>query len=220
MIKKAVEKKWRAPSYYFHLQKGGHVAAVRSHLGHSQFAHLDIQDFFGSVTRTKLTRSLRKLFGYKLAREWAIESTVYHPRNKKKSIVPYGFVQSQILSSIALRDSALGRLLHRLSTSGTCAVSVYVDDLIISSDNAELTASLVDELVSAASRARFTLVHSGPAVEIGAFNILLSQTVAKISPERIDAFLDVLGSGPSESRKRGILAYVASVCPDQVELLA
>ena len=58
-IKAAVEKAWRPPNFYFHLRSGGHVEAVRSHLENTHFLRVDIQDFFGSVNRTRITRCLK-----------------------------------------------------------------------------------------------------------------------------------------------------------------
>jgi hypothetical protein len=217
-IKKSIEKKWSPPNYYFHLKNGGHVAAVRAHLGNSNFLHLDIQDFFGSINRTRVTRALTKLVGYKLARRWAIDSTVLHPNDGKRSIVPYGFVQSPLICSVSLRDSALGRYLHRISTKSELAVSIYVDDVIISTREVDLIEKVEGELKGAARRARFGLSSKkshGPATEINAFNILVSRGSMAISPERMAAFSHALAQGPSDARRRGILAYIASICPSQ-----
>src|SRR5437763_9770416 len=78
-IKAQMQDKWCPPGYYFHLQRGGHVAAVRSHLESRRFLRADIRNFFGSINRTRVTRCLKPLVGYKVAREWAVNSTVRHP---------------------------------------------------------------------------------------------------------------------------------------------
>ena len=57
-IKKTIEKCWRPPAYFFHLRVGGHVEALRSHLNHDNFLRVDIKDFFGSISRTRVTRCL------------------------------------------------------------------------------------------------------------------------------------------------------------------
>src|SRR5262245_45013433 len=108
-IKKAVEKYWKKrPRYFYHLRAGGHIAALRSHLGNSTFVRLDITDFFGSINRSRITRCLVPMVGFKKAREWANASTVIDPGNPKRWIVPFGFVQSPILASLCLEQSALG----------------------------------------------------------------------------------------------------------------
>jgi hypothetical protein len=106
-IKLAIERRWTPPPYYFHLRRGGHVQALSSHVGNYIFARLDIQNFFGSINRTRVTRCLTSKFGYKQAREWANASTVVD-RDTKRSFVPFGFVQSPIVASLCLSESALG----------------------------------------------------------------------------------------------------------------
>lgn len=167
-----------------------------------------------------MTRCLKRLVGYSLARRWAVDSTVLHPDDKKKTIVPYGFVQSQLIASICLFESALGRRLHLLSKRTGVAVSVYVDDVIVFTRDELLINELHVELLTAASRAGLQLNPvGGPASEIRAFNIVLSEHSMFICSERLQAFSATLTSGASESQKRGILGYVASVCPVQLVAL-
>jgi hypothetical protein len=222
LIKQGLEAKWVAPDYYYHLRKGGHVAALRAHVSNSNFLHLDIQDFFGSINRTRITRCLKSLVGYPIARRWAIDSTLRHPVEKKRMIVPYGFVQSQLVASICFFESALGRYLHRLSKRTGVAVSVYVDDVIVSTRDTVLINVLHNEVLTAATRARLGLNPTksiGPAAEISAFNIVLSELSMSIHPERLKAFSVALASGASESQRQGILGYVESVCPTQLGAL-
>ena len=89
-IKKSIKECWKPPSYYYHLRSGGHVSALKSHLKHAAFLHLDVQDFFGSINKTRVTRCLKSKVGYAIAREWANISTVIDPRDKKKYIIPFG----------------------------------------------------------------------------------------------------------------------------------
>ncbi len=59
--------------------------------------------FFHSVTRTKVHRSLRALsFTQVEALDYASESTVRLPGGPRRFVVPYGFVQSPLLTSLAL----------------------------------------------------------------------------------------------------------------------
>ncbi|RYF61168.1 MAG: hypothetical protein EOO27_03170, partial [Comamonadaceae bacterium] len=134
-IKKAIEERWTPPPYYFHLRAGGHVEALRMHLKHTCFARIDIQDFFGSINRTRVTRCLTSKFGYAVARAYANASTVPAPKTTR-TIVPFGFVQSQIVAALCLAESALGVYLDRLASDSAIALTVYVDDIIVSCSDA------------------------------------------------------------------------------------
>lgn len=217
-IKAEVGRVWLPPDFYFHLRAGGHVEAVRSHMENTQFLHLDIQDFFGSVNRSRITRCLKSRFPYATAREWANESTVRHPSDATKYILPYGFVQSPILASLALADSSLGRVLQALAKSPKTAVSVYVDDIIVSADDSARLESHLVAIREAAQRSRFPLNASkeeGPAPSITAFNIELAHSRLMIQSERLDALIQAYGDVGNVRRQAGILNYVQSVNPTQ-----
>lgn len=213
-IKKNIQAKWKPPSYYYHLRSGGHVAALRSHVDHTSFLHLDIQDFFGTINKTRVTRCLKPIFGYKQAREWANASTVPHPSDAKRTIVPYGFVQSQLISSLCLEASALGQCLHKVNSTAGAAVSVYVDDIIVSTSDPTLSEQLQSQVKLAAVRAKFTLnpdKEHGPAKAITAFNIHLSSGSLAVEEERLERFVQALAGDASEARRQGIISYVTSV---------
>lgn len=59
-IAKQVKSVWHAPDYFYHLNQGGHVKALQSHLNDKYFASIDISDFFGSISRSRITRTLKK----------------------------------------------------------------------------------------------------------------------------------------------------------------
>ena len=220
-IKVEVERLWSPPDYFYHLQSGGHVAALRSHLGSSIFFKADIQNFFGSINRTRVTRCLKSKFSYKVAREWAVASTVQDPGSTNMTL-PYGFVQSQLLASLCLSESALGRVLHRISRKDGAAVSVYVDDIVVSTRDAALLEKLYADVVLAADRSRFTLnpaKSTAPSPQISAFNILVSEAQMSIEPTRLAQFASALARGATPSQKQGILNYVNSVCPAQLGTL-
>jgi hypothetical protein len=220
-IKKIVESKWAAPEYFYHLRSGGHVAAVQSHAGNSCFFKVDIQNFFASIGRTRVTRCLKPILGYKSAREYAIASTVPHPGDGGMCL-PYGFIQSQILASVCLHDSAIGRLLHQVFLGKEATVSVYVDDIIVSSSDLKALGEIYTKLEYASKRARLTLSQekgSAPAKQVSAFNILLSQAAIEIEPARMQKFSAELAAGGGAAKRRGIINYVKSVCPAQLENL-
>ena len=218
-IKVSIENACELPSYYYHLQPGGHVAALKAHLGNSWFLHADIRDFFGSINRTRVTRTLKPLFSYAVARRWAVDSSVHLPDNPSRNFLPYGFVQSPILASVCLRASALGKYLHQVQKMKGLAVTVYVDDIILSAPDRALVEKSCNEIQAAAYRSRFQLdlgPSSGPAPEISAFNIVLSEASMAIHPKRFSAFTHALAAGASEQQRQAIIGYVQSVCPSQV----
>lgn len=213
-IKLAVESAWTSPSNYFHLRSGGHVAAVRSHLDGEYFLRVDIQDFFGSINRSRITRCLNSLFNYTQSREWANASTVPAPSGAKRLVLPFGFVQSQIISALCLQQSRLGRCLDSLSGQLGVTVSVYVDDIIISGSSPDRCQAALDHISEAATRARFELNRrklEGPATSISAFNIILSNSRMEITAERMREFRAAIESNASATEKSGVIGYVTSV---------
>jgi hypothetical protein len=221
-MKKALESRWTPPPYYFHLRQGGHVEALRSHLSHQYFLRIDLKDFFGSVNRTRVTRCLKDKFGYKNARAYANASTVVHPSVPKKTMIPFGFVQSQIVAAFCFSKSALGIYLHKLHQNSDVALSVYVDDIIISTSDIDALDEISTEIEKAASKSNFELnseKQEGPAAAITAFNIVISKESMFISPIRLDKFKQVLKHTTNEHQIAGIKTYVASVNNSQSLLL-
>ena len=217
-IKTLLEKRWKAPSYYFHLRKGGHVAALRSHFSHKYFLHLDIQNFFGSINKSRVTRNLKKFFPYLTARDFANHSTVVHPETKK-TVLPFGFVQSPIIASLCLEQSALGSHLDKLHKTAEISVSVYVDDIVISADNEAAITAIKEQTIYAAEQSLFSLNEKkseGPSLQITAFNIQLSNAMMNITPEKMREFKKTYGDSSSEDQRRGILGYISSVNYDQL----
>jgi len=156
-IKRCIAARWHPPEYYYHLRKGGHVAAIQSHLGNSHFIRFDIQDSFGSINRTRVTRCLKPLVPYSEARAWANSSTVRDPVFKGKTHLPYGFVQSQMLASICLYRSALGTYLHRIHGKNGVVVCVYVDDVIVSACDVDELKVIYSQIQVASARSRLKL---------------------------------------------------------------
>jgi hypothetical protein len=212
-LKFELEQKWRAPEFFFHLRAGGHVKALKAHLTNSSFARLDIRDFFGSINKTRITRCLKSVFPYSKAREMANLSTVLHPLSGKP-ILPFGFVQSPILASLCLQQSALGQHLQKLSRQKDIIVSVYVDDIILSSENERLLTDALTEIKIRAARSGFILnteKESGPAPQVTAFNIELSNASMTIEPLRWAQFVASYREADNDNVREGIQTYVASV---------
>lgn len=221
-IKDVIENKWRPPKYYFHLRAGGHVAALRSHSNNRHFLRFDIQNFFGSVSRSRVTRCLKPLVGYEEARKIASASTVKHPHQKNVVFLPYGFVQSPVLASLALYRSALGSCLDRISKRRNLRVSVYMDDIIISSSDLDYVIAAKLEIENAAAKALFELhpeKTEGPAHKVTAFNIELTHTDLSVTQRRLYDLIQAHHHSNSKFQKDGISGYIRSVNPNQVNEL-
>ncbi|NMM27508.1 MAG: hypothetical protein HHJ12_09550 [Glaciimonas sp.] len=218
VIKLAINKFWKPPKNYFHLRAGGHIKALESHLNSSNFVHLDIQNFFGSINKTRVTRCLKGLFSYADARAMANISTVINP-GEKNLILPFGFVQSPILASLCLSKSALGRCIHELPKKyPDLLVSVYVDDIILSAnDEANLQKAML-EVKQCAKRSGFDLnatKEEGPAPKITAFNIELTKLSLEIEPARYAEFISAFAESVNLFQREGIRSYINSVNPGQ-----
>jgi Reverse transcriptase (RNA-dependent DNA polymerase) len=221
-IKASVEKNWNIPCFYFHLRSGGHVKAIKTHLKHRYFLHADIQDFFGSINRSRITRHLGEWFPYEVSREMANASTVKYPDDPKRYIVPYGFVQSQAVAGLCLDRSKLGRYLTSISKKAHYAVSVYVDDIIISADDEDLCKAALTGLQDAAAASRFVLSpgkQQGPAAKITAFNIEIENASMRIKDTRLLEFVEAFHESETEYQRQGILSYVKSINADQLHTL-
>jgi Reverse transcriptase (RNA-dependent DNA polymerase) len=214
VVHREVRRRWRVPHYFYHLRAGGHVAALRTHLHNHVFATLDISRFFDSVTRTKVHRALRSIgIGHERAWEIAQESTVEKNRPRRDFSVPYGFVQSPVLASVALDRSALGREMKTVARSNHTRLSCYVDDVILSGIEQEAVESSRLALIEAAHQSGFVLNDAKsqrPGAEVTVFNVVLSNGMLAITADRMHEFEDdILALGPLSVT--AIIAYVRSI---------
>lgn len=218
-----IKSKWKPPAYFYHFKKGGHVAALNAHRKNKFFSRIDIEDFFGSITASRITRTLKPYFGYDKARELAKASTVRKPGlNVVRLMVPFGFVQSSLIASICLDKSTFGEFLKKLSNDPDYVLSVYMDDIIISSGNRSDLASKTEELKKYLVRSHWASSQSKELIAqnaITAFNIDLMPDLVEICSSRIQKFkTDYLQSG-SENKKSAIIAYIKTVNEDQLSEL-
>lgn len=217
-IKKCVEKHWSPPDYYFHLKAGGHVSALRMHMDSQYFFRADIDNFFGRIGRSRITRWLNLWFPYLEARQMASESVVKAPGDDKFSL-PYGFVQSPILASLVLDKSKIGSFLSRLSRQEPLRLSVYVDDILISSNDIILLNEAAEKLCHEAKKSGFSINSKkteGPARSVTAFNVELSYKSLRITPKRLNELRMEHQSSTSGYVKAGIENYIRSVNEDQL----
>lgn len=218
-VKKAIESRWTPPNFYFHLRDGGHVKALKSHLHHNYFLHLDISNFFGSFNRSRVTRCLKGLFSYDQSRGMALQSTVKNPSSSPNDfILPFGFVQSPIIASLCLAKSRLGKYLGAINANPIFSVSVYMDDIIISSDVLEELQSVLTEIKPISEKSRFSFNQNkqeGPSSRITAFNIELSNELLQLTIERLKEFQKVYRETDNVHVLNGIVGYVESVNKEQ-----
>jgi len=213
-IKSSIEKIWSPPKYYFHLMSGGHLAALSHHLSKNFFFRIDLENLFGSINRSRVTRSLNKRFNYKTSREWANASTIFTSSNAKKYFLPFGFVQSSILASLCLYDSSLGKTLHFLSKSKSYSVSIYVDDIIISGNSIEDLQTAFSLIEKSSLRSNFLLNQNkieGPQEKITVFNIEISTGQLKISDSRMAKFEKKISDTTLVHSIEGIRSYIFKV---------
>lgn len=179
--------RFQFPSYYYHYSAGGHVAAMHAHLTNKLFFKIDIQNFYYSIARMRVTRALRA-HGYQGANTLAMWSTVRTPYpGGPAHALPIGFVQSPLLASLVLMKSPVAAAIERARATGVC-ISVYMDDFIGSHDDLTcLTAAYTDirDACVAAGLVPNPAKLVSPAAAITAFNCDLTLGSATVSAERI-----------------------------------
>ncbi|WP_445946674.1 reverse transcriptase domain-containing protein [Shewanella sp.] len=223
LIIEQLKNEWLIPDFYFHLQKGGHVRALKKHKANYFFASLDLSDFFGSMSRTRLTRSLKSVFKYDIARTIAKASTVPHWReNEHSHSIPYGFSQSPILASICLEKSTLGKALNECRLDINVTITVYMDDIILSSSHDFYVTGWLEYIKEASLKSQLVLnakKESSVANKIQVFNIELSHDSLKITDARFDKFNQIYKESSSENQRHGIAGYVSTVNSQQLAQL-
>lgn len=191
------------------------------HASDKFFAVLDIEGFFGSISRNKIVRALKKVgFASEDALTVAHRSCV---QDGAKRFLPFGYVQSPMLASIVLDQGAFGAAVQSVRTEGL-HVSVFMDDIIVSHpDTAQLVDDALTRLLHAAEQSHFQISakkSQGVAEVVHAFNIALRNESLEIVPDRFETFAQkVLKEGDGAVRS-GILGYVAQVNTAQYDKLA
>lgn len=221
---KAIRSEWAPPSYYANFAAGGHLAALRRHQEHQWFVRADIKHFYAQIGRNRVVRTIKHLCSdYDTAWRIGVVSTVANLSGSgPQFVLPFGFPQSPILAARALRVSALGNYLHQLSRNGF-EVTVYADDIIVSSNRDEAVMSAVlDRIRTKAVRSRLLLNEhktEGPTRELRAFNIDVRQGAMEVSGDRFHSFKRDWSSTSSTHRRVGIENYVGAVCRKQLDQL-
>jgi hypothetical protein len=215
-----VLRRWRVPHYFYHLQSGGHLAAAKAHLHNRCFSTLDISGFFDSVTRSKICRALRSI-GIERRKSWEIAQQSTVEKMSGTFSLPYGFVQSAVLASLALDRSALGRRIAVLGRSNHVRLSCYVDDLVLSGVEECAVESGRLALIEAAHLSNFVINATKsqlPGPQITVFNIVLSNGEIALTADRMQQFeKDLIHA--TQPAAAAILAYVRTVNSSQADHL-
>lgn len=199
-IKEQVEQAYQFDDFIYHLQKnGGHVAALHAHRPHEFFSRIDIRRFFYSIARPRVRRALSSI-GVNRALHYAKWSCVKNPHGKPAYALPYGFVQSPILATLVLMKSGVGAFLRSLMAEGRVLVTVYMDDISLSSDDLTGLEAAFDELLARLAEAEFEISQHktrkpGPAMDL--FNCDLKSGHTVVRGVRVELFKSKVRSAAS-----------------------
>lgn len=218
-IIKTIRTQWTPPDYFYHMRKGGHLSAITVHTQYSnlypRFSVFDISGFFGQVTKNKAVRALKNFVPYETAEKWAYLSTVKKPFDHQRTL-PYGFLQSGDIASLVLDRSYLGNEFRKISREKHIKISVFVDDIILSSPDADLLTFYSNCLLNAAQKSRFTFQKKKTICnvdEIDIFNIHCKHDLSLdfLIPKFGD-FEEILVNHPSDPRVVfGVVDYMLKV---------
>jgi len=207
-VKDRVERAFHFEDFFYNLRKGGHVAALHAHRSQKYFAKFDIENFFYSIARNRVARSLRSI-SVSRAGHYSKWSCVKNPYKIPSYALPYGFVQSPILAALVLAQSPLGDALRKLS--GSVTVAVYVDDISLSSNDLPALCDAFEEISMAFAPSSFKANDAKtvePCEVLSVFNCYLSMGRAMVLTERIAEFY---ASPRSPASIAGFQSYVDSV---------
>lgn len=211
LVLNALAKKFSAPSYSFSSRSGGHLALLGRHVCYEWHAVVDIQNFFPSIGRNRVKRSLKKLgFGWRRAEEIALASCVNEP-SSSKAFLPIGFVQSPKLAEIVFALSAAGQAVEEIDSKNELVASVYVDDILISGSCESQLREACRALCNAMAISGFSVNQNKLQISqksISVFNVELSRGSVQLSDSRKLAFCDKLSTSDSSDVARGIKAYI------------
>jgi hypothetical protein len=157
---------------------------------------------------------------HKEAWETAWVSTVERSTKRGTFALPFGFVQSMALASLALDQSAVGKVLRAGDTCGV-KISLYVDDILLSAPSADTLSNYILRLQQAATASGFRFNPeklSLPADTAEAFNIILSRGGMHVTTRRMAEFERAVRNGTPETAA-AIVTYLQSINPEQAARL-
>lgn len=216
-----IKKHWNVPYFYYHLQKGGHIQAIKKHFDLKKniyFSYIDISNFYGCITRNKIIKVLKKYIGYYNALDIAQRSTTKNPGSKAYAL-PYGFPQSPLLASFVLDKSALGQEMRKIATSKEVKVSLFMDDLLLSSANKSSLIKATQRIIASLEKSNFLInTTKSKSVEesIRIFNIHIENNRIAIEQDRLETLISSLLKNQNQYLSiSGTLGYINSVSPSQ-----
>jgi hypothetical protein len=110
-----------------------------------------------------------------------------------------------------------------LSKLENIVVSVYVDDIFISSNNSNALSEILCDIKLVADVSGFPFnedKEEGSAQSITAFNIRLCRGSMEITDYRLHEFLEVYRSSDNPAVLKGITGYIATVNPAQADFIS
>ena len=156
---------------------------------------------------------------YEKAIDHAHVSLVYEDGRR---FLPYGFHQSPVLSSLALDKSAAGQFLRKIDRD--VSISVYVDDVILSSRERDSLMRATQGFTSALEEANFSINEEKTVLcgrKCNSFNVKLQSGSTEIVADRMNQFkLQIEESKGNGYVIQGILNYVFCINPEQAKELA
>jgi hypothetical protein len=188
-IKRKVGELHKFDQFIYHFKDGSHVKALHNHRKNLFFCRVDIKRFFYGFRRNRVKRALKNI-GIRKAEAFAKWSTVKNPYPGGGYVVPYGFIQSPILATLVLASSAVGVYLRTLN-SNVITISVYMDDICLSSRDEQVLWEAFDGLKAAMSEAGFALnigKMREPTTLIDIFNCNLKHGATEVLSDRIAEF--------------------------------
>ena len=211
----ALRRSWSPAEYFCHFGKrGGHVTAMRAHLPNKFIASIDIEGFFTSITRTKIHRALGSVgYSNRYALDVASRSCV---EVEGRKFLPYGFVQSMALATLAVEKSELGKRISLLRDS-KLTITMFVDDIIISSNSQFQLKSGFDCLNDAISVSNFSMSvakSSPPNSQLNVFNCMIESGSMRIDDSRMERFIEQLKTC-SDLGRISILKYIKLINHEQ-----
>jgi hypothetical protein len=160
---------------------------MHAHIENKLFFKIDVQNFYYSIARMRVTRALRS-YAYPGANTLAMWSTVRNPYpGGHAHVLPIGFVQSPLLASLVLMKSQVMAAIERAISNGVC-ISVYMDDFIGSHNNVAVLEAAYTDIRNASLAAGFIPNPAklvAPTAAITAFNCDLKFGSANLTAERI-----------------------------------
>lgn len=213
LISHEILRLWRVPKICAHLHyQGGHVRAIKRHTGNHFFSVFDIQNFFPSINRNHVIRSLCSIgIAPCRAREIATISCVKIGENIP--FLPFGFPQSSLIATLVLFKSSIGKCLLRLSKN--TIITIYADDIIVSAKKEDELTDAQDSILAAFKRSPFIVNEDKSQFcknKVTIFNLTIQHCHLSVESDRMQLFEAKLNDPSCTPQQRnGIKSYLLKI---------